>query len=148
MIALGEFDKPGAGIPDGTKAIRYCLRGKIINLQHIMKHYSPLYAVKKSNGSFQLIDGQHTATVISTLVKDGLMAFDGEWQDLTHPTLYIETDDLSFALKAFALINGKGKKKISAYKELENAVQVVRVCGNTDDEQDVLVEKKGYCTKQ
>ena len=144
MIALGEFDKPGAGISEMVQRqldTAHC--GKIINPATYNEALSQsLYAVKKSDGSFQLIDGQHTATVISTLVKDGLMAFDGEWQDLTHPTLYIETDDLSFALKAFALINGKGKKKISAYKELENAVQVVRVCGNTDDEQDVLVEKK------
>jgi hypothetical protein len=144
MIALGEFEKEGAGISEMVQRqldTVHC--GNIIHPDTYKEALSQsLYAVKKSNGCFQLIDGQHTVTDIATLVKDGLMEFEGTWQELKHPTLYIETDDLSFALKAFALINGKGKKKISRYKELENAVQVVRVCDNTDDEDDVLVEKK------
>ena len=144
LIALGEFEKEGAGISEMVqRQLDTVHAGNIIHPDTYKEALSQsLYAVKKSNGCFQLIDGQHTATDIATLVADGLMEFEGTWQELKHPTLYIETDDLSFALKAFALINGKGKKKISRYKELENAVQVVRVCGNTDDEDDVLVEKK------
>jgi len=145
MIALGEFDRPGAGMSEMVqRPLDTAHAGKILHPDRYKESLSQsLYAVKHpKTGLFTLIDGQHTITDIATLVADGLMVFDGTWQELKHPTLYIETDDLSFALKAFALINGKGKKKCSKYKELENAVQIVRVCGNTDDEEDVLIEKK------
>ena len=75
LIALGEFDKdggPNAGISEMVQRqldTAHC--GKIINPATYSEALSQsLYAVKKSDGSFQLIDGQRTATVIATLVDD------------------------------------------------------------------------------
>ncbi len=71
MIALGEFDKEGAGISEMVQRqldTAHC--GKIINPATYNEALSQsLYAVKKSDGCFQLIDGQHTATVIATSSK-------------------------------------------------------------------------------
>lgn len=144
MLPLGEFDKEGAGISDMVQRqldTAHC--GNIMNPDSYQEELSQsIYAIKKSNGTWQCIDGQHTITVLATFVNNGLMEHDGPWQTLEHPCLYVETDDVSFALRAFSLINGKGKKAISQYKTLENSVQIVRVCGNTTDADDVKNEKR------
>ena len=145
MIELGEFDKEDAGISEMVQRqldTAHC--GKIIHPDTFMPALSQcIYAVKSpTTGAFRMIDGQHTATNLAAMLHNGMMSHDGPWQTLQHPCLYVETDDLSFALKAFSLINGKGKKGLSPYKKLENQVQIVRVCSNTDDAEDVLVEQK------
>jgi hypothetical protein len=119
---VGRFMEPGVYVPQLSQAV---------------------YAIKSPvTGRFTIIDGQHTVSGVAAAIKNKIMSFDGEWQDFCYPVLYVETDDLSFALRSFGLINGKGKMKITAYKELELSVFVVRVCGNTDDEDDVKVERK------
>jgi len=144
MVPLGEFDKDGAGISDMVQRqldTAHC--GNIMNPDTYQEALSQsIYAIKRSDGTWQCIDGQHTITVLATFVNNGLMEHDGPWQTLEHPCLYVETDSVAFALRAFSLINGKGKKAISKYKELENSVQIVRVCNDTSDPEDVKNEKR------
>jgi hypothetical protein len=64
------------------------------------------------------------------------------WQDFEVPVLYIETDNLAFARRAFSIVNGKGKKKQTAYQKLRNEVNVVRIDGDTTDEDEVITERK------
>ena len=65
-----------------------------------------------------------------------------KWQDFEVPVLYIETDNLAFARRAFSIVNGKGKKKQTAYQKLRNEVNVVRIDGDTTDEDEVITERK------
>jgi len=103
-----------------------------------------LNCVVTSDGKWLSIDGQHTATVISALIRAGLVkGVDADsWRDFEVNVLYVETDDLAFARKAFGILNGKGKKQQSAYSNLRTSVYVVRIDKNTDDEEDVKIERK------
>jgi len=103
-----------------------------------------LNCVVTSDGKWLSIDGQHTATVIASLIRAGLVkGVDADsWRDFEVNVLYVETDDLAFARKAFGILNGKGKKRQSAYSDLRTSVYVVRIDKNTDDEQDVAIERK------
>lgn len=90
---------------------------------------------------YHAVDGQHTATLLAGLVDAGLFAMETDWREVEIPVLYIETTSKAFARKAFALINGKGKKKISAYYEHRTKVMSVRI-DNSDDDDDVVAERK------
>ena len=59
------------------------------------------------------------------------------WQDFKFQVQYIETDNLAFARKAFAVFNGKGKKRQSAFSRLRNEDHVVSIDNDTKDEQNV-----------
>ena len=150
-IPLGEFDlldEDGKGVSGISEMVQ-----RKLDTAHVGKFVTPgvyvpklsqvVYAIKSpTTGNFTIIDGQHTVTGVAALIKNGVMLYDGEWHELPYPTLYVETDDLTFALRSFGLINGKGKMKITAYKELELSVFIVRVCGNTEDQDDVDAEAK------
>ena len=99
-----------------------------------------LQGIKKSDGQFVSIDGQHTASVIAGLIEEGFIQ--GNWQDFEFPLQYIETDDLAFARRAFHITNGKGTKKQSAYQSLRNDVFIVRIDGDTSEEQEVSAERQ------
>jgi|TARA_R110000822_G_scaffold308837_1_gene437271 hypothetical protein len=103
-----------------------------------------LNCVVTSDGKWLSIDGQHTATVLASLIRAGLVkGVDADtWRDFEVNVLYVETDDLAFARKAFGILNGKGKKRQSAYSDLRTSVYVVRIDKNTDDEEDVAIERK------
>lgn len=103
-----------------------------------------LNCVVTSDGKWLSIDGQHTATVLASLIRAGLVkGVDADnWRDFEVNVLYVETDDLAFARKAFGILNGKGKKQQSAYSDLRTGVYVVRIDKNTDDEEDVAIERK------
>jgi hypothetical protein len=101
-----------------------------------------VYCIKiPGKNEFHAVDGQHTAATLGGLVSAGLFEGETDWREVEVPVLYIETESKAFARKAFALINGKGKKKISAWYELRCKVMSVRIDGSDDDD-DVDAEKK------
>lgn len=96
---------------------------------------------------YHAVDGQHTATVLAALIDAGLFALETDWREIEIPVLYIETASKAFARKAFALINGKGKKKISPYYEHRTKVMSRRI-DDSDDEEDIEAERKqSICEK-
>lgn len=96
---------------------------------------------------YHAVDGQHTATVLAALIDAGLFALETDWREVEIPVLYIETASKAFARKAFALINGKGKKKISPYYEHRTKVMSRRI-DDSDDEEDIEAERKqSICEK-
>lgn len=101
-----------------------------------------VYCIKiPGREEYHAVDGQHTATTIAAMINAGV--FDGEtdWREVEVAILYIETSSKAFARKAFALINGKGKKKISLWYEHRTRVLSVRIDGSQDAE-DVEAERK------
>ncbi len=73
-----------------------------------------IYCVKTpGKEEYHAVDGQHTATTVGALIEAGLFDNESDWREVEVSVLYIETTDKSFARKAFALINGKGKKKLA-----------------------------------
>lgn len=101
-----------------------------------------LQCIKTSKGQFVSIDGQHTATTLGALIEEGFFVGIDDWRKFKFPVQYIETDDLAFARRAFSILNGKGKKRQSAWDDLRNSVFIVRIDKNFDDEDDVKVEQK------
>lgn len=122
---------------------------RLLDEKHCSKIASPgkfdlalaqvLYCIKTSKGKFINVDGQHTGSTIAGLIDAGLI--EGDWRDFEVGVAYIETDDLAFARKAFKLINGQGKKRISKFMEVRTSCNVVRIDKNTDDPVDVEIEK-------
>lgn len=101
-----------------------------------------LQCIKTSDGKFISIDSQHTASSVAGLIAGGMMAGVADWKDFEFPFQYIETDNLAFARRAFSILNGKGKKKQSAYQQLRNAVYIVRVDRDKSDDDEVELEEK------
>ncbi len=92
-----------------------------------------VYCIKiPSKDEYHAVDGQHTASLIASMVDSGLFTGETDWREVEVPVLYIETNSKAFARKAFALINGKGKKKISTWYEHRSKVMSVRIDLNGD----------------
>jgi hypothetical protein len=107
-----------------------------------------VYCVRKPGYEvYHAVDGQHTATTLAALVDGGVFEGETDWREIEVPVLYIETDNKAFARKAFALINGKGKKKISAYIELRTKVMARRIDGSEDDDDKDAERKQCICEK-
>lgn len=101
-----------------------------------------IYCIKiPDKNEYHAVDGQHTATTLAALVDAQLFDGDSDWREVEVPVLYIETDSKAFARKAFALINGKGKKKISPWYEHRCRVMARRI-DDSDEEEDVEAEEK------
>ncbi|RLD75125.1 MAG: hypothetical protein DRJ15_17455, partial [Bacteroidetes bacterium] len=81
---------------------------------------------------FHSIDGQHTVTVISSFIDSGIIDTKLNWRDVSVPVQYIETDNRAFARKAFALINGAGKKTLSKFEKHKTHVFSARLDGSSD----------------
>ena len=96
---------------------------------------------------YHAVDGQHTATVLAALIDAGLFALETDWREIEIPVLYIETSSKAFARKAFALINGKGKKKISPYYEHRTKVMSRRIDDSDDDDDKEAERKQSICEK-
>jgi hypothetical protein len=101
-----------------------------------------LQCILTSKGELISIDGQHTATVIAALIEAGLVPENTDWRTFEFAVQYIETDSLSFARRAFSILNGKGKKKQSAYQQLRNSVFIIRIDKDTSNSEDVELERK------
>jgi hypothetical protein len=107
-----------------------------------------IYCVKiPGKDEYHSVDAQHTATFLAAMIDAGV--FDGEtnWEEVEMPVLYIETTSKAFARKAFALINGKGKKKISPWYEHRTRVMSARIDGSQDEDDQEALCKQEICEK-
>jgi hypothetical protein len=107
-----------------------------------------IYCVKiPGKDEYHSVDAQHTATFLAAMIDAGV--FDGEtnWEEVEMPVLYIETTSKAFARKAFALINGKGKKKISLWYEHRTKVMSARIDDSQDDDDKEALRKQEICEK-
>jgi len=102
----------------------------------------PVVCIKTSKGKFISIDTQHTVSTIAALIDAGLVPGVTDWRTFEYPFTYIETDNLAYARRAFGILNGKGKKKQSAYQDLRNAVFTIRIDKDKTDTDEVTLEKK------
>ena len=98
--------------------------------------------IKTTKGKFISIDSQHTVSTIAAFIDAGLVPGHTNWREFEFPFQYIETDNLAFARRAFSILNGKGKKKQSAYQQLRNSVFIIRIDKDKTDDEDVDLEKK------
>jgi len=101
----------------------------------------PVICIKTSKGKFISIDAQHTVSTVAGLIDAGLMPGVTDWKEFKFPFMYIEANNLSYARKAFSILNGKGKKKQSQYQQLRNSVFVIRIDKDMSDKDDVEIEK-------
>jgi hypothetical protein len=92
-------------------------------------------------------DAQHTATLVGALIDAGVFLNEADWREVEMPVLYIETNNKAFARKAFALINGKGKKKISPWYEHRTKVLSVRIDKSTDADDVDAEAKQSICER-
>lgn len=107
-----------------------------------------VYCIKlPGKEEYHAVDGQHSVTLLGALIDAGI--FDGEkdWREVEVAVLYIETTSKAFARKAFALINGKGKKKISPWYEHRTKVMSVRIDSSDDPDDIQAEEKQSICEK-
>ena len=105
-----------------------------------------VYCVKTpGQDEYHAVDGQHTATTLAAMISAGLFDNEADWREVEVAVLYIETTSKAFARKAFALINGRGKKKISAWYEHRTKVLSVRIDESTDDEDVAAWERQEIC---
>lgn len=91
---------------------------------------------------YHSVDAQHTATLIAALIDAGVFTGESDWREVEMPVLYIETNNRAFARKAFALINGKGKKKISPWYDYRTKVMSARIDNSQDDEDKEALRKQ------
>jgi hypothetical protein len=106
------------------------------------------YCVKvPGKEEYHSVDAQHTATLIAALIDAGVFTGEADWQEVEMPVLYMETNNKAFARKAFALINGKGKKKISPWYEHRTKVMSARIDGSFDDDDREALRKQEICEK-
>ena len=112
------------------------------------RYLQVIYCTKVPNKEeYHANDAQHTATLVGALIDADLFDGESDWREVEMPILYIETDSKSFARKAFALINGKGKKKISPWYEHRTKVMSVRIDGSNDPEDKEAFDKQVICEK-
>jgi hypothetical protein len=79
------------------------------------------------------------------MIDAGLFAGETDWREVEMPVLYIETTNKSFARKAFAIINGKGKKKISLWYEHRTKVMSARIDNSQDEDDQEALRKQIIC---
>ena len=79
---------------------------------------------------------------IEKQLQDMNLTLPEDWKNFEVQVQYIETDSLAFARRAFSYLNGKGKKPQSKYHLLRNAVNIIRLDGDTSDDNEVAIEKK------
>jgi hypothetical protein len=96
---------------------------------------------------YHSVDAQHTATLVAALVDAGVFTGETDWREVEMPVLYMETDNRAFARKAFALINGKGKKKISAWYEHRTKVMSARIDNSQDEDDQGALVKQELCER-
>jgi hypothetical protein len=104
------------------------------------------YCVKvPGKEEYHSVDAQHTATLIAALIDAGVFVGETDWREVEMPVLYMETSNKAFARKAFALINGKGKKKISPWYEHRTKVMSARIDGSQDPDDLEALRKQQIC---
>ena len=126
--------------------VKHCTK-KIAALQYFDPRLLQVVYCIKTPGKeeYHAVDGQHTATTVAALIDAGLFAGEKKWQDVEVAVLYIETTSKAFARKAFALINGRGKKKPSAWYDHRTRVLSARIDDSQDDEDQEALRKQIIC---
>jgi hypothetical protein len=127
---------------------KHCTK-KIASIQYFDPRLLQVVYCIKTPGKeeYHAVDGQHTATTLAALIDAGLFQGESDWKEVEVAVLYIETNSKAFARKAFALINGRGKKKITPWYDHRTKVMSVRIDGSTDPD-DVEAEiKQSICEK-
>ena len=119
----------------------------IAGIGNFNPQYLQVFYCVKTPGQeeYHSVDAQHTATLVGAMIDAGLFAGESDWREVEMPVLYIETTSKAFARKAFALINGKGKKKISAWYEHRTRVMSARIDGSQDPEDLEALAKQTIC---
>jgi hypothetical protein len=145
MVKLGSIciDEDIQRALDANHCTKIC---KIGNFNPM--YLQVIYCVKiPGKDEYHSVDAQHTATFLAAMIDAGV--FDGEtnWEEVEMPVLYIETTSKAFARKAFALINGKGKKKISLWYEHRTKVMSARIDDSQDDDDKEALRKQEICEK-
>lgn len=126
---------------------KHCTKISTIGIFNPM-YLQVLYCVKiPGQEEYHSVDAQHTATLVAALISAGIFEGESNWQEVEMPVLYIETESKAFARKAFALINGKGKKKISPWYEHRTKVMSVRIDGSKDTDDIVSERKQSICER-
>tara|TARA_B100000902_G_C27264737_1_gene892852 strand:+ start:147 stop:1331 length:1185 start_codon:yes stop_codon:yes gene_type:complete len=101
------------------------------------------YVQVMSNGTIKNINGQHTTTVIATLIDEGRVeGYTGKWEDFELEMAYIETDNDAIARRGFNLWNGAGQEKQTPFNILRGQVLSVRVDGDKTFEEEVEAEAR------
>ena len=127
---------------------KHCTK-KIASIQYFDPRLLQVVYCIKTPGKeeYHAVDGQHTATTLAALIDAGLFDGESDWKEVEVAVLYIETNSKAFARKAFALINGRGKKKITPWYDHRTKVMSVRIDGSTDPD-DIKAEiKQSICEK-
>jgi len=127
---------------------KHCTK-KIASIQYFDPRLLQVVYCVKTPGKeeYHAVDGQHTATTLAALIDAGLFNGETDWKEVEVAVLYIETTSKAFARKAFALINGKGKKKITPWYDHRTKVMSVRIDGSNDTD-DIKAEiKQSICEK-
>ena len=118
-----------------------------------IENFNPMYlqvfyCVKiPGQEEYHSVDAQHTATLVAALIDAGVFTGESDWQEVEMPVLYMETNSKAFARKAFALINGKGKKKISAWYEHRTKVMSARIDNSQDEDDLEALAKQEICER-
>ena len=118
-----------------------------------IENFNPMYlqvfyCVKiPGREEYHSVDAQHTATLVAALIDAGVFAGETDWREVEMPVLYMETNSKAFARKAFALINGKGKKKISAWYEHRTKVMSARIDSSQDEDDLEALAKQEICER-
>ena len=122
---------------------------KIASIESFDPRYLQVIYCTKVPGKeeYHANDAQHTVTLLGALIDAGLFAGEADWREIEVPVLYIETGNKAFARKAFALINGKGKKKISAWYEHRTKVLSARIDNSNDEDDKEALKKQIICEK-
>ena len=101
------------------------------------------YVQVMSNGTIKNINGQHTTTVVATLIEEGRVeGYTGTWQDFELEMAYIETNNDAIARRGFNLWNGAGQEKQTPFNILRGKVLSVRVDGDKTFEDEVEAEER------
>jgi hypothetical protein len=118
-----------------------------------IENFNPMYlqvfyCVKiPGREEYHSVDAQHTATLVAALIDAGVFTGESDWREVEMPVLYMETNSKAFARKAFALINGKGKKKISAWYEHRTKVMSARIDNSNDADDLEALAKQEICER-
>lgn len=128
--------------------VKHCTK-KIAAIQYFdPRLLQVIYCVKTpGKEEYHAVDGQHTATTVAAMIDAGLFDGESDWRDVEVAVLYIETTSKAFARKAFALINGRGKKKISPWYDHRTRVLSARIDNSQEDEDQDALRKQEICER-
>lgn len=121
---------------------------KIANIDRFRVEFmSPIQGTKEvGKWRFHSTNAQHTLVLEAAIAAYKLWeGYDGDWQELEVPFIYIETNDRSFARRQFDVYNGKYSKPLGPADHHKMKVLFYRVDGNLDTEYKEAAELQSIC---